>query len=171
MTRLGIEPRSPRPLANTNHPLISPVESARNISISSLSTLAQEIWKSRFFQTLVIYPWLADLRRVLWPDSLRRQMAVRILCFFFEFSMSRSITLQFFRQIMWLRVAVSIVNSSNFTVEPSTTAVDLSLFSSDPSKFFQNLGSIWFFLRLLLVCPVSVVCGSFSSHVSFSGLV
>ena len=44
---------------------------------------------------------------------------------------------------MWLRV-VSVVNSTNFTVESSTTAVSLSLFplSSSKSGFHLNLFTV-----------------------------
>ena len=73
----------------------------------------------------------------------------------------------------WLEVVVSSVNFSNFTVESSTTAVSLCLFTSNCFDFFKSLSFTWIFPWLLLfcLCLVSVVLGSVSSHISFSGLL
>ena len=71
------------------------VVGTRTVSVSGSSIPVQNIWGLRFFSqfliTVVIHPWLADLQRVLKPESHRGQPAVpedSICIFFLSFLLS-----------------------------------------------------------------------------------
>ena len=54
----------------------------RKISVSDVSTTEQKISETRGFYLLLLIPvvnhwWLADLQRVIWPDSLKSHLVAR----------------------------------------------------------------------------------------------
>ena len=96
MTGIQLLSLSPHDFKLTNFqtqviPLTSTWSGREDICISSGSTPAQKIWNLLIFIldiliTIVIYFWLADLQGVLWPDSLRGQLAAQhSLCLLFFF--------------------------------------------------------------------------------------